>query len=80
MDTLKKIFPLSFKYVDSVANLIIGILIYIVVPFVFGLVSGLVSSIIPILAWIFGILGSIIGLYSLVGIILQILVFAKVLK
>ena len=30
MDMLKKCFPLSFKYTDSVANLIIGILIYLV--------------------------------------------------
>ena len=30
MEMLKKFFPLSFKYADTVANLIIGILIYLV--------------------------------------------------
>lgn len=35
---------------------------------------------IPILGIIFSLLGSIVGLYSLVGIVLTILVFVKVLK
>ena len=40
MDLLKKIFPLSFKYADTVANLIIGILIYVVAGAVVGVILG----------------------------------------
>ena len=87
MDTLKKIFPLSWKYAKDVPNLIIGILIHIV----FGVIVGALISLstfltvwIPvvgaILAWALGIVSSLIGIYVLAGIIIQILVFAKVLK
>ena len=87
MDILKKIFPLSFKRTDSVANLVIGILIYLLAGIVAGAVIALATMIadwIPVLggllAWALGVVGSLVGLYVLVGIVLQILVFAKVLK
>ena len=79
MDTLKTFFPLSFKYVQDVASLIIGILIYIVAGTVGGALIGLLHSI-PVLGWIAGIVGSLLGLYCTAGIVIQILVFAKVLK
>lgn len=87
MDTLKKIFPLSWKYTKDVPNLIIGILIYIVLGVIVGALitlSTLLTLWIPvvgaILAWALGIISSLIGIYVLAGIIVQILVFAKVLK
>ncbi len=87
MDTLKKIFPLSFKYTKDVANLIIGILIYLVVGIVAGFAIALATMIvgwIPIVGalvgWALGIVASLIELYILAGIVIQILVFVKVIK
>ena len=87
MDALKKIFPLSFKRTDTAGDLIIGILIYIVVGIIASAVITLATMIggwIPvvgaILGWALGVVGSLVGLYTLAGIVIQILVFAKVLK
>lgn len=87
METLKKIFPLSFKRTDSVANLIVGILLYLLVGIVVGALIWLATAItgwVPVvgalIGWVLGIVSSLIGLYVLAGIIIQILVFAKVIK
>ena len=79
MDALKKLFPLSFKYTKDVANLIIGILLYLVVGIVGGLVIGL-TLLIPIVNLICGLVGALLDIYVLAGIVIQILVFAKVIK
>ena len=79
MDALKKLFPLSFKYTKDVPNLIIGILLYLVVGIVGGLVIGL-TLLIPIVNLICGLVGALLDLYVLAGIVIQILVFAKVIK
>ena len=87
METLKKFFPLSFKRTDTVANLIVGILIYLVVGIVAGALIWLATAIVgwipvigTIIGWALGIVSSLIGLYVLAGIIIQILVFCKVIK
>ena len=49
------------------------------IDIVCGFVIGLLAKI-PILGIIFSLLGSIVGLYALVGIVLSILVFVKVIK
>jgi len=79
MDILKKIFPLSWAFTKDVANLIIGILIYVVGGAIAGAIIGLLAAI-PVIGIIFGLVGSLIGIYSLAGIVIQILVFTKVLK
>ena len=79
MDALKKIFPLSFKYTKDVANLIIGILIYLVVGFIGGVAIGILAHL-PIVNLVVGIVGGLLDLYCLAGIVIQVLVFAKVLK
>ncbi len=78
MDMLKKIFPFSFKATELVA-FIISLVIYVVLDAVCAVVIGFLASI-PIIGIIFSILGSVIGLYGLIGIILSILVFVKVIK
>ena len=87
MDTLKKLFPLSWKYTKDAANLIIGILIYLAVGLVAGALialSGLITGWIPvvgaIIGWLLGIVGAVVDLYVLAGIVIQILVFTKVIK
>ena len=79
MDTLKKFFPLSFKFAKDVANLIIGIIIYLVIGAVAPAILGILGFL-PIIGWILGIVSSLVGIYCLAGIVIQILVFAKVLK
>lgn len=78
MDTLKKLFPFSFK-ASEVKELIIAIVVYAVIDILCGLVIGLLSKI-PLIGILFSLVGSVIGLYALVGIILAILYFAKVIK
>lgn len=87
METLKKLFPLSFKRLDSVANLIIGILLYLVVGIIAGalialatLIVGWIPVIGTIIGWVLGLIGSLIGLYVLAGIVIQILAYCKVIK
>ena len=86
MDTLKKIFPLSFGASD-VAGLVIKIIIYIVVAAIGGIVIGLAAAVLAlipfvggILAWLVGSIGSLVGLYSLIGIVLTCLDYFKILK
>ena len=78
MDTLKKIFPHAFKATELKA-FIVSLIIYILIDIVCGFVIGLLAKI-PLIGIIFSILGSIVGLYALIGIVLAILVFVKVIK
>lgn len=87
MEALKKFFPLSWKYTKDVANLIIGIIIYVVVGIIASAVitlSTLIIGWIPVIGWlvavVLGLVGSLVGVYVLAGIVIQILVFAKVIK
>ena len=79
MDMLKKLFPLSFKYVDSVSNLVIGILVYLIAGFLIGALIRILAKI-PVLGLIFGIAGGLVDIYCLAGIVIQVLVYIKVLK
>ena len=79
MATLKKFFPLAFKAKKDIAALIVNILIHIVGDAVAGVLIGLLSAL-PLIGWIFGLLGGLVGLYFTVGIVLSILDYLKVLK
>ena len=72
MDMLKKIFPYSFGAKD-VAGLVIKILVYLVA----SAVLGWVVSLVPLVG---GLVASLIGLYSTVGLVLAILDYLKVIK
>ena len=78
MDMIKKFFPQAMQAHD-VKGLIIAILIYAVVNFVGGLVLGLLDAI-PLVGFVFGVLGWVLSIYCAVGIIAAILVFLKVVK
>ena len=78
MDILKKLYSFAFKAVELQA-LIIALVVYVLIDVVCGVVIGFLASL-PIIGIIFTLLGSIIGLYALVGIVLSILVFLKVIK
>ena len=83
METLKKIFPYSFKEKKDIAALIINIFVQLVINIIVGTVFGIISTLlaaIPVVPAVIGLVGSLIGLYFFVGIIIAILDYCKVLK
>ena len=87
MDILKKIFPLSFKYSDTSSNLVIGILIYIVAGVIAGALIALSAFLtiwVPfvgiLMATLFGLIVSVVEIYVVAGIVIEALLFAKVLQ
>ena len=79
MELIKKIFPLSFTEKNTIGALIINILIQIIVCAVVGVLIGICAKI-PVVGIIIGAVGGLIGLYEIIGILLSILDYAKVLK
>ena len=86
MDSLKKLFPLSWSYTKGVGNLIVGILLYVLVGIVAGALiwlAGFVTGWIPVLGmlvgWVLRVIGILVDVYVIAGIVLQILVFCKVI-
>ncbi len=77
MKTLKNIFPLSFKWSKDVVGLIIGIVLYIVVAVLCGWAISLVGGI-PVINILVPILGILLDVYCLVGLVLLVLAFLKV--
>jgi hypothetical protein len=87
MDVLKKVFPLAFKKRECVSSLVIGIIVQILVIAVAGLAIWLATALVgwipvvgALVAWVLGIVSSLLGLYCLVSIILSVLDYAKVFK
>ncbi len=79
MDTLIKFFPYSFKEKKDVAALIVNILVHIVVGFAVGVVGALLGFI-PFVGFLITILVSAVDLYILIGIVLSVLDYFKVIK
>lgn len=77
MDFLRFLFPFSFK-TDTTSNFVVSLVLYVLVGGVCGIIFGVLSHII-LVGWIFSIIGSLIGLYTTVGIVLAILSFLKVI-
>ena len=88
MDLLKKIWAFYFTVKKKdVTSLVVNLIIWIIAAAIAGLVLWLATAItgwIPVVGWLVGILVGIIGtvveIYSLVGIVLSILNFCDVLK
>lgn len=87
MDMLKKIFPLSFKEKKDVAALVINLIIHLVVAIIGGAVialAGMLTGWIPVLGaligWVLGIIGTLVSAYCLIGGVLSVLDYLKVLK
>lgn len=94
MQTLKKFFPLSFKFVKDGGNLAVGIIIYVLVgtvaPTLAAIISGVLAFVISLITFglgsilavplglLIGAVGGLISMYCLAGIVFQILVFTKV--
>lgn len=78
MDKLKKYFPYSFK-ASSVKDLIVTIVVYLIADLVCGFVIGLLGKL-PLIGWLFGIVGWLAGIYFFVGIVIAVLNFLGVFK
>lgn len=84
---MKKLFPISWKNSKSGVDFIVGLLTYIAIGIIVGVAIWLATAIVgwipvvgAIIGWALGIVSSVIGVYVLVGIVLLILVFLKVIK
>lgn len=78
METLKKFFPLSTSCTDN-ETFIRNIIIYVVAMVICALLFSLLGRI-PLIGFLFGIIGWVVGLYLLVGIILAALLYFNILK
>ena len=78
MDIIRKFFPQATQAHD-VKGLIIAIIIYVLVNFVAGFVLGLLNAI-PLIGFVFGIIGWALSIYCAVGIVVAILVFLQIVK
>ena len=78
MDFIKKLFPQT-RQANDLKGLLIAILIYAIVNLVGGFVLGLLDGI-PLVGFVFGLVGWVLGIYCAVGIIVSILVFFKIVK
>ena len=76
MQFVRTYFPLSFRG-PSLKDMLISILIYIVLDIVCGLIIGLLGAL-PLIGWLFAIVGWVAGIYFFVGIIIAVLNFLKV--
>jgi len=80
MDMLKKFWPTPFKIeAKNVASFVVQLIIFVVVCAVAGILIGVLAGI-PIIGIIFSIIGSLLELYSLIGIVLCILKFLDIIK
>ncbi len=79
MDMLRKYFPYSFLKKDDFRGLVINILRHIVVAAVASIVIWLGSKV-PFVGVVISILGSLVGLYILISMILSVLDYLQLLK
>ena len=79
MDTLKKLFPYSFRKKKELRDLIINILVYAVAAILVGVVIGICAKI-PVVKLFTGLAGTLVELYVVAGIVISILDYMKILK
>lgn len=80
MSTLKRFWPTPFKIEKgNIGSFLVQLIVFVVVCAVVGWVIGLLAKI-WIIGIIFGLIGGLLELYSLVGIVLCILVFVGVIS
>lgn len=78
MEMIKKLFPQAMQAKD-IKGLLIAILIYVVVNFVGGFILGLLDNI-PLVGFVFGVIGWLLTIYCAVGVVVAILVFFNIVK
>ena len=77
---LQKIWPTPFKIKKGdLTSFLIQLIIFVVLTTVIGWLIGLLAKV-PVVGIIFGLVGSLMGIYTIVGIVLCILRFVGVLE
>ena len=80
MNNLKKFWPTCFKVEEkNVVSLIIQLVIFLVICAVVGWLIGILAGI-PIIGIIFGLIGALMEIYSIVGIVICVLKFLGTIK
>ena len=74
---MRDFFPLSAKSTDA-KNLVISILLYVVISVAIGFVLGFFTGI-PLIGTLIKLVSAIADLYCLGGIVVSIMIFAKVI-
>lgn len=78
MDTIKRIFPLSFQ-ANDLSSFIKTILLYLVLDVICAIVIGILR-IFPLIGGCFAFIGSLLGVYFTIGLVLATLVFVGIIK
>ena len=80
MDFLQKLWPTPFKIEKgNVVSFVVQLLIFLVLTALFGLLIGLLAKL-PIVGIVFSIVGSLMGIYTLIGAVLCLLKFLDLVK
>lgn len=79
MELLKTIFPYSFQPKQDIAALVINIVLYLAVGLVAALLIGLLNKI-AVLGLVMSILGGFADLHILVGAVLSVLDYTKIIR
>jgi hypothetical protein len=79
MGMFKPFFPLAFVPKKDVIALVINIVMHIIADAIAGLVIAGLGGL-PLIGWAFSLVGSVIGLYFLVSLVLSILDYFNILK
>jgi len=78
MEFLQKLWPTPFKIEKgNVTSFVVQLIIFIVLTAVIAVLISLLAAI-PIVGIIFSIVGSLMGLYTLIGVVLCVLRFLEV--
>ena len=84
---MKKLFPISYKNSKGVVDFIVGLLTYIAIGIIAGVAIWLATALVgwvpligSIIASVLGLVSTLIAVYVLIGIVLLILAFLKVIK
>ncbi|MBO5778425.1 MAG: hypothetical protein J6R82_02540 [Clostridia bacterium] len=84
VDKLLSALKIEFKNPQAWLPMVIQIVLYVladaVAGIVLGIVGGIVAAILPPFAFFFGTLGTIVGIYTLCGIVLSVCDFLKLFE
>ena len=80
MDFMKKLWPTPFKIQKgNVVSFVVQLLVFLILTALFGWLIGLLSAL-PVVGIVFGIVGSLMGIYTLIGAVLCLLKFLDLVK
>lgn len=80
MGLLKAIWPIPFKVKKlNIISLVFRLVLFLVVTAIIGVLMGILAGF-PVIGTVFSVIGSLMGIYNIVGIVLCILKFLGTIK